>query len=205
LALPLAAALGAAPALFLAAGFLEIVESLFMQGAALTEAGYQKAPALMLVLSALLVLPVVALLSFAVRRTARGKARRAALRAAQRRAQTDMEWPADGLAGTAIPAWQSQAWLTIEGRREGTVPLAGQTIRIGRHEDNDIRLADSSVHRYHAVIQRTPEEDFVITDVSGKEGNGVRINGARTAQARLEDGDVIELGRAKLKFENAPL
>ena len=85
------------------------------------------------------------------------------------------------------------------------MPLAGQTIRIGRHEDNDIRLADSSVHRYHAVIQRTAEEGFVITDVSGKEGNGVRINGARTAQAQLVDGDVIELGRAKLKFENAPV
>ena len=85
------------------------------------------------------------------------------------------------------------------------MPLAGQTIRIGRHEDNDIRLTDSSVHRYHAVIERTPEEVFVITDISGKDGNGVRVNGARTAQTRLTDGDVIELGRAKLKFENAPV
>ena len=83
------------------------------------------------------------------------------------------------------------------------MPLAGQTVRIGRHEDNDIRLADSSVHRYHAVIQRTPEANFVITDLSGKEGNGVRINGERMAQARLVDGDLIELGRAKLKFESA--
>jgi pSer/pThr/pTyr-binding forkhead associated (FHA) protein len=61
------------------------------------------------------------------------------------------------------------------------------------------------VHRYHAVIERTPEEAFVITDVSGKEGNGVRVNGERTAKARLADGDVIELGRAKLKFEDAPV
>jgi pSer/pThr/pTyr-binding forkhead associated (FHA) protein len=78
-------------------------------------------------------------------------------------------------------------------------------IRIGRHEDNDIRLTDSSVHRHHAVIERTPEEAFVIIDISGKDGNGVRINGARTAQAQLADGDVIELGRAKMKFETAPL
>jgi hypothetical protein len=203
-ALAVAAALWA-PAVVHAAGFLESVEAFFVQGLALVEAGYRKAPALILVLSALLVLPVVALVSLTVQRTARRKASDAALRAAQRRAEAGGDWTKEELSGTTIPAWQSQAWLTIEGGRVGTVPLAGQTIRIGRHEDNDICLADSSVHRYHAVIQRTPEEAFVITDVSGKEGNGVRINGERAAQAQLVDGDVIELGRAKLKFENAPV
>lgn len=206
LVLAVAAFVGAAPASILPAGFLEAVESIFMQGLALVEAGYQRAPALMLVLSALLVLPAVALVSFTLQRSGRRKANRAALRAAERRAEAGGgDWTREGLSGTTIPAWPSQAWLTIEGGRVGTVPLAGQTIRIGRHEDNDIRLADSSVHRYHAVIQRTDEEGFVITDVSGKEGNGVRINGERAAQAHLVDGDLIELGRAKLKFENAPV
>jgi hypothetical protein len=206
LALVVAAIFGAAPASILSAGFVEAAESIFMQGLALLEAGYQRAPALMLVLSALLVLPAVALVSFTLQRSGRRKANRAALRAVQRRAEAGGgDWTREGLSGTTIPAWPSQAWLTIEGGRAGTVPLAGQTIRIGRHEDNDIRLADSSVHRYHAVIQRTDEEGFVITDVSGKEGNGIRINGARQAQAQLVDGDLIELGRAKLKFENAPV
>lgn len=204
-ALAVAVSFVAAPASILAASFLEAAESIFMQGLALLEAGYDRAPALMLVLSALLVLPMVALVSFTLQKSVRSKANRAALRAAQRRAQTGGDWTREGLSGTTIPALQSQAWLTIEGGRAGTVPLAGQTIRIGRHEDNDIRLADSSVHRYHAVIQRTGEEGFVITDVSGKEGNGIRINGARQAQAQLVDGDLIELGRAKLKFENAPI
>ena len=203
-ALPLAADLWAARGLVPAAGFLETVELLLAQGLALIAAGYQKAPVLMLVLLALLVLPTVALISFTVHRSARRKASRAALRAAQRRAQSG-DWTEQALSGTNAPAWPSQAWLTIEGKRHSTLPLAGQMVRIGRHEDNDIRLAESSVHRYHAVIQRTPEEAFVITDVSGKEGNGVRVNGERTAQARLADGDVIELGRAKLKFESAPV
>lgn len=205
LVLAVAVSLGAAPASTFAAGFLEGAESIFMQGLALLEAGYNRAPALMLVLSALLVLPLVALVSFTLQRSGRRKASRAALRAVQRRAQEGGDWTRESLSGTTIPAWPSQAWLTIEGGRAGTVPLAGQTIRIGRHEDNDIRLADSSVHRYHAVIQRTDEEGFVITDVSGKDGNGIRINGERAAQAQLVDGDLIELGRAKLKFENAPV
>jgi pSer/pThr/pTyr-binding forkhead associated (FHA) protein len=61
------------------------------------------------------------------------------------------------------------------------------------------------VHRRHAVIERMPGEAFVVTDVSGKDGNGVRVNGKPVAQARLVDGDVIELGRARLRFENAPV
>jgi pSer/pThr/pTyr-binding forkhead associated (FHA) protein len=41
----------------------------------------------------------------------------------------------------------------------------------------------------------------VIVDLSGKDGSGVRINGQRAERMQLSDGDVIELGRAKLKFE----
>jgi FHA domain len=188
------------PGLVFAAGMQEILESLLAQGLALIQAGYQRAPILVLVLPALLILPVVAVISYIVRAAKRRRARNTALRAAQRRALVD--WAGESITGTGAAA--SQAWITIEGKANGTMPLAGQVIRIGRHADNDIRLADSSVHRYHAVIQRTAEEAFVITDVSGKKGNGVRVNGQRLERTHLSDGDVIELGRAKLKFESAP-
>jgi len=203
-ALPFAIAAGLAPALVAAAGVLETLESLLSQGLELVEGGYQRAPALMLVLSALLLLPVVAVISFTIHAARRRRRREAAFRAAQRRAQAGA-WIKEVSTGPGVAAWASQAWLTVEGARGGTMPLAGQVIRIGRHEDNDIRLTDTSVHRYHAVIERTPEEAFVITDLSGEQGNGVRVNGTRTPQARLADGDVIELGRARLKFETAPI
>ena len=193
------------PAGTFVAGLVERLQTLFAQAAALLQAGYQRAPVLVLALGAVLLLPLIAVASFTIHRMARSKAREAAARAAARRAGTSGEWNGNDLAVRTIPAWTLQAWLTIEGRPNGTLPLAGQTIRIGRHQDNDIRLTDSSVHRYHAVIERTPEEEFIITDVSGSQGNGVRINGTRTERARLENGDVIELGRAKLRFENAPV
>ncbi len=204
-ALPPAAAAWVVPALVLAAGFLETAESIFAQGVAAIEAGYRQQPVLMLVLSALLVLPTVALISLMYHKGARRKARQQALQAAQRRAQAGEQWASQAFPATGLPSISSQAWLTIEGKGYGTMPLAGHTVRIGRHQDNDIRLTDSSVHRYHAVIERTPEEAFVIIDLSGKDGNGVLVNGARTAQALLADGDVIELGRMKLKFESAPV
>jgi hypothetical protein len=157
---------------------------------------YQGAPALILALSALVViLPAAALGSLAVipRRRRKGSE---ALGGVEGRAESA------GRSKDASATGPRQASLTVEGGTGGAVPLAGPVVRIGRHEDNDIRLTDRSVHRHHAVIERTPDDAFVITDMSGQDGNGVHINGRRTAQARLVDGDVIELGRARLRFEN---
>jgi hypothetical protein len=181
-------------------GLLDSAGSLVGHMFALIMGVYDRAPALVLVLSVLLVLPAVAVLSLATEAGRRRLSQHAALRAARRRGETDealKEMPPAG-----APALH-QAWLTVEGQPGATMALAGQVIHIGRHEDNDIRLSDRSVHRYHAVIERTSDEAFVIRDVSGKDG--VRVNGERTARAQLADGDVIELGRAKLRFENAPV
>lgn len=202
LALPFAAFVRVAQADIAAPGALGTLQSMVGQGLALIEGAYQRAPILVLVLSALVILPGVALISFAAHARMRSRSRQAALRAAQRRAERG---DPVGETPAAAPAWPLQAWLTIEGRSSDTVPLAGRLIRIGRHEDNDIRLTDRSVHRHHAVIERTSEEVFVIADVSGKDGSGVRVNGERTPRARLADGDVIELGRARLRFETAPV
>ena len=154
----------------------------------------------MIVLSALLVLPAVALVSLM----------RCALRVAQsRRGDAPRCEHADGRGvrrpGPDVPAWPTQAWLSVEGEATGTHPIAGEMIRIGRHPDNEIWLTDTSVHRYHAVIHRTEDADFFITDLSGEEGNGVRINGTRRAQSQLVDGDVIELGKARMTFASAPI
>jgi pSer/pThr/pTyr-binding forkhead associated (FHA) protein len=182
---------------------LEGFGSFLGQVLTLIEAAYARAPILVLALSALVILPLAAVLSLAAQAGWRRRSLQSALRAAERRAQSDP--PIKEMPETEGLQTLQQAWLTVEGRRGATIALAGQVIRIGRSEDNDIRLPDWSVHRHHAVIERTAGEVFVITDVSGKDGSGVRVNGARTAQARLADGDVIELGKARLRFENAPI
>jgi pSer/pThr/pTyr-binding forkhead associated (FHA) protein len=78
-------------------------------------------------------------------------------------------------------------------------------VRIGREADNDICLSTKTVHRYHAVIRRTTDGEVLITDLSGAEGNGVRINGVRAAEARLKKGDVIEIGEVKMRFDARPV
>ena len=183
---------------------LEFLTSSLARGRALIEAGYQRAPVFVIILSALLLLPVVALASFFLQRAARRRSQRAAMNAMARKAEST-QWPGEMPVGRSIPVRQHEAWLVVGEGGSETLPLAGQVTRIGRHPDNDIRLPDASVHRYHAVIERTSDEEFVITDLSGKEGNGVRINGQRLERAHLVDGDVIELGRTRLKFESVPI
>lgn len=73
-------------------------------------------------------------------------------------------------------------------------------LRIGREADNEIVLEAPTVHRYHAVIQRTPDAGYVITDLSRENGNGVFVNGQRIAEAQLRSGDEIRLGTAVLAF-----
>ena len=180
-------------------------ESLIAGTLGVLEAGYQRVPILVVVLGLLIILPIVAFISVAVRKASREKARRHVQHVELQKAQLAQQMPADAT-DPAMPAWPNQAWLSIEGDpASATHAISGQIMRIGRHQDNDIRLPDTSVHRYHAVIQRTSGETFVITDVSGEHGNGLRVNGMRMAQAQLADGDLIELGRARLRFESVPI
>jgi hypothetical protein len=175
-----------------ASAALEAWSDAIGQALTLIQGAYLRAPTLVLALTALLILPAVAVLSAATRAVRRYRSRRAA-----RRSANADGIPADIPDAARLPL-RSQAWVTVDG--VGTVPLVGQVARIGRHRANDVRLSDRSVHRRHAVIERTPDEAFLLIDVSGK-GGGVRVNGRRTERVQLADGDVIELGRARLRFE----
>ncbi len=80
------------------------------------------------------------------------------------------------------------------------LPVRGNMVRIGRHEENDICLSSKSVHRYHAVMHLTDEQRYIITDISGLDGNGVFVNAERIENTLLQNGDLIELGDVKLRF-----
>jgi hypothetical protein len=160
-------------------------------------AGYEKAPVLVIVLSALLVLPAVALASWVLRAAGWLAKSNKAPRAPPAEPLPESDAEVDE------PARATQAWLAIEGEAAGRHRLAGEMIRVGRHPDNEIWLTDTSVHHYHAVIHRTEDDGFSITDLSGQEGNGVRVNGTRRARSPLVNGDVIELGKARMTFAMA--
>lgn len=95
------------------------------------------------------------------------------------------------------------ARLELLGDAGGVFAISTATARIGRHQENDIRLNNRTVHRYHATLARDADGRVIVTDISGRNGNGVIVNGSRVAHAILTDGDRIELGEAVLRFRAA--
>ena len=70
-------------------------------------------------------------------------------------------------------------------------PLAGGRVVIGRELGSDLLLDDSSVSRHHAEIVREGDV-WTIRDLGST--NGVYVNDALVAQARLAAGDRLRLG-----------
>lgn len=99
-----------------------------------------------------------------------------------------LEFPDDG--ATLVPLDDSDA---------PPVPL-GRHTTIGRARESGLRLKDSSVSRRHAVLTIEPNGAF-IEDL--RSVNGVTVNGQRIRHARVTDGDVIELGVKRFRFDSS--
>jgi FHA domain len=168
-------------------------------------ASYERAPALLLGLAALLAVPPLVMAGVVLNRRGAAVAggdmtQMQTQMVAKRRLKPERR---QGV--TEGPRWPTEAWIEIEGAGDKARHGIGRTIvRIGRDGDNDICLNEMTVHRYHAAVHRTDDADFVITDLSSEGGNGVKVNGKAVAEVRLEDGDLIELGLARLKFIAKP-
>jgi len=156
-------------------------------------AGYRAAPALMLGLAMLVAVPAIALVCWLYL----GVQRRSRLaRIAAERGAPDADEPAPALPGHAFVEMVGPTASSSRAR----FAILNDMLRIGREEDNDVRIAEAAVHRYHAAILREDFGCYRITDLSGGEGTGVRVNGQPCEDVRLRDGDLIELGSGRLRF-----
>jgi hypothetical protein len=156
--------------------------------------GYRAAPTLMLGLAIAIGFPLLSILSRVVRTLSpSGDATR------RDGPGSDDDFEAELADETA--AHGGQPFVEIEsGARGARCAIPGDMIRIGREDDNDIRIPSGAVHRYHAAIHREDYDDWHITDLSGIEGSGLIVNGRRCSDARLNDGDLIQLGPGRLRF-----
>src|SRR5215471_4209915 len=77
---------------------------------------------------------------------------------------------------------------------ERIVPLSEGTLRIGRHEDNDLVLDNPYISRFHVEIVSEGSRHLIRDLVST---SGTFANGERITQRRLKNGDRIRLGRAR--------
>lgn len=94
------------------------------------------------------------------------------------------------------------AFLEFLDDSEMRFPVGSAPVRVGRGEDNDIQLNNTSVSAHHAEIQRRRDGSFMVTDLGSL--NGVSVNDKMQHVGKLADGDVIELGEIRVRFALNP-
>ena len=101
--------------------------------------------------------------------------------------------------GPASMTLRDDRLVMIMGPSVGAIfPLNETAASIGRGEECQIAVNDSSVSRVHADLTSLGDHRYEITDRNSS--NGVRINGTPFERSILESGDVIELGDVQFKF-----
>lgn len=88
--------------------------------------------------------------------------------------------------------------LIVEHKGTQRAAILPERVLIGRRSMNNLVIDDPAVSRMHAWIDRIGEASH-ITDMRSR--TGTRVDGQPpTQQQQLNDGDVIEIGPAKLRF-----
>jgi len=102
----------------------------------------------------------------------------------------------DEIVGEIIPKQQDQQkfyLIIVDGDNVGKIfPLDKKTTTIGRSDEFDIQLADSSCSREQAIIEFNDNNKPVLKDLDST--NGTYVNGAKITEINIEDGDKILLG-----------
>lgn len=89
-----------------------------------------------------------------------------------------------------------QSYLEIEtaaGRKQ--LVLGNGSVRVGRHQDNQIVLTDAKASRFHCAIEKIPQ-GYRIKDLGSS--NGTLLNGRPVTTALLRAGDVVTIGQTRL-------
>lgn len=89
--------------------------------------------------------------------------------------------------------------LSMDGLVLKEVELSKQRISIGRKPSNDIQIENLAISGEHAAIVTVLNDSF-LEDLDST--NGTLVNGQPVKKVVLQSGDIIELGKYKLKFFN---
>jgi pSer/pThr/pTyr-binding forkhead associated (FHA) protein len=77
----------------------------------------------------------------------------------------------------------------------------GDQFSIGRDASCDLAIADMTVSRRHAQLERTPD-GWMLSDLAST--NGTRVNGWRVrGQVPVKVGDLVSFGNLEIVFSRA--
>lgn len=83
-----------------------------------------------------------------------------------------------------------------------TFVVKSNQVRIGREQDNDLPLLDTSVSRRHALIVAA-QDALLVRDLGSK--NGTSIDGQPISQGIARAGQIITIGEVNCRLQVAPV
>ncbi|MBL8398837.1 MAG: FHA domain-containing protein [Candidatus Accumulibacter sp.] len=87
--------------------------------------------------------------------------------------------------------------LSMDGLVLKEIPLNKERMSIGRKAHNDIQIENMAISGEHAAVVTILNDSF-LEDLNST--NGTLVNGQAVRKHFLKDGDVIELGKYKMKY-----
>jgi ABC transport system ATP-binding/permease protein len=97
-----------------------------------------------------------------------------------------------------VPESHRAKLVGISGKHRGEELLLDRSpIRLGRSEENDLRIEHPSISRKHLRLH-LDNGTWKVMDAESR--NGVRVNGEPYAQIGLRHGDVVEVGHLRYAF-----
>lgn len=97
---------------------------------------------------------------------------------------------------TALPVVTLTAELVLGPNLIEPVRVSGEVISIGAADDNDLRVPDSTVSRYHLELSAAAG-GVLVKDLGST--NGTRIRGVDVQEAVVPIGSLIEIGQSQLR------
>ncbi len=90
--------------------------------------------------------------------------------------------------------------VKLKGREISRFPILRVKTKIGRDETMDVVIDNVGVSRHHASVEYDGR-GFIVRDEGSQ--NGIFVNGNRSSQAAVTEGDVIGIGKFSLVFSSA--
>ena len=87
--------------------------------------------------------------------------------------------------------------INSKGKKLAEYQLDKDLCRIGRTDQCEINLTINHVSRIHAQVS-FQNNDYYIEDLQST--NGVYVNGIQVSRCLLRDGDIIEVGEARIRY-----
>ncbi len=90
----------------------------------------------------------------------------------------------------------SRLILSLDGQVLKEIRLDKERLTIGRRPHNDLQIDNLAVSGQHAMVTTLGPDSF-LEDMDST--NGTAVNGHAIKKYHLQDGDLIEIGKYKLK------